>query len=200
MNARTLDELSVGLQGRRRYAIQSLCLAAAAGALAAILWTTSTMLALALAAGAAVELVLVAVAIVGRRWLIEQLALEPEAYALPEVKAFGAHLLEPRASARLAASIRSMLAENARLERRRVVASSVYYLRGRVAHYSRELEAIAADLLSPAVLVQPVSIARCRWLLTQAAESPLYNPRIPVEDLGVALRRIRDGMERPAQP
>ncbi len=198
MDARTIDELGVGLRSRRRRAIESLGLAGATVALAAAVWSVSTPLAIALAAGAVVEIVLFLAAFVGRRTLIEQLALDPSAYALPEVEAFGSRLVEPKARARLAASIRSMLDDNAKSEGRRVVAA-VYYLRGRVARYSRELEAIAAALLSPAVRVQPVSAARCRWLLTQAAESPLYNPRIPAEDLGVALRRISDGLQPAAQ-
>ena len=199
MDARTIDELGVGLRSRRRRAIESLGLAGATVALAAAVWSVSTPLAIALVTGAAVEIVLFLAAFVGRRTLIEQLALDPSAYALPEVEAFGSRLVEPKARARLAASIRSMLDENAKSQGRRVVAAGVYYLRGRVARYSRELEAIAAALLSPSVRVQPVSAARCRWLLTQAAESPLYNPRIPAEDLGVALRRISDGLQ-PAAP
>jgi hypothetical protein len=54
------------------------------------------------------------------------------------------------------------------------------------------------DLCSPSVRIDPVSAARCRWLLANAAENPLYDRRLPAEELGSILQRIRTGM-RPAR-
>ena len=65
--------------------------------------------------------------------------------------------------------------------------------------HARELEALARDFRSPAVRVHPASIARCRRLLTEAAESPLYNSRLTEEDLDTILRRIRAGIKRSEQ-
>lgn len=68
------------------------------------------------------------------------------------------------------------------------------YLGDRVALVAHELEALARELASPARSVAPASAVACRRLLTHMTESPLYNPRLPVDDLHVALRRIRAGI------
>ncbi len=174
--------------------IESGALAVVAGGLSVAAWTISRNLGLALLVGALTQLAIASGAFVARRFQIERLALDPAAYAIPEVTAFGSRLVAPRTRAQLAASIRSMLVESVETRRRSLSASAGLFLRDRVSRYSRELDGIARDLVSPAVSVQPVSVARCRWLLTHAAESPLYNSRIPQEDLGSALRRIRSGM------
>jgi hypothetical protein len=88
----------------------------------------------------------------------------------------------------LAQGIRKMIAEAFRHDN--------LYIGDRVARYARELEALARDLLAPGVRVHPASIARCRRLLTEGAESPLYNDRLPAEDVALVLRRIRAGIER----
>jgi hypothetical protein len=195
MNARVLEDAREGLHRRRTRMIESSVLAVVTAGLAVATWSFSRSLGIALVAGAVVQIALASRAFVARRFQIQRLALDPAAYVLPEVTAFGSHLIQPRTRAQLAASIRSMVSESLETRRRSLSASAGLYLRDRVWRYSRELEGIARDLLSPAVKVQPVSVARCRWLLTQAAESPLYNSRIPQEDLGVALRRIRSGMQ-----
>jgi hypothetical protein len=68
------------------------------------------------------------------------------------------------------------------------------YLADRVYRHARELDAIAHGLLSPSVRIDPIAVARCNWLLTQAAGNPLFDRRLPEEDLAVILRRIRAGM------
>jgi hypothetical protein len=40
-----------------------------------------------------------------------------------------------------------------------------------------------------------VSVARCRRLLTEAAESPLYNPNLRGEDIPQIVRRIKAGIQ-----
>jgi len=44
------------------------------------------------------------------------------------------------------------------------------------------------------VSVRRDSAAVCLHLLTHAAESPLYNPALPAEDLASTLERIRRGI------
>jgi NAD(P)-dependent dehydrogenase (short-subunit alcohol dehydrogenase family) len=57
-----------------------------------------------------------------------------------------------------------------------------------------KLEALAGELVSPARSVEPASAVACRRLLTHLAESPLYNPGVPVGELHAALHRIRAGI------
>ena len=190
MNARELEQNAVALRTRRRLAVESAPLALLAAALAPAAWVVAPSLGLALAVGAALQCLLAAAACVRRYLLLERLALEPDAHQLPEVRAFGARLVLPRRRARLARSIRTMVAEAFRPDGR----FHALFLVDRVAVYARDLEAIARDLVSPSVAVDPVSVARCTWLLTQAAQNPLYDRRIPIEDLGSILRRIRAGM------
>jgi hypothetical protein len=195
MNARALDDAREGLHRRRRRMIESGVLTVLMAGLAVAAWPLFRDFGVALGAGAVMQLALASGAFFARRFQIQRLALDPAAYVLPEVTAFGSRLVQPRTRAQLAASIRSLVSESLETRGRSLSASAGLYLRDRVWRYSRELDGIARDLLSPAVKVQPVSVARCRWLLTQAAESPLYNSRIPQEDLGSALRQIRSGMQ-----
>ena len=57
------------------------------------------------------------------------------------------------------------------------------------------LRALAGDLAAPTAAIHPPSAVACRRLLTHAVESPLYNPRLPADDLALALKRIRAGIE-----
>lgn len=99
---------------------------------------------------------------------------------------YGKTLTKPRQRALLADGLRTMVRDALR--------PGNLYLSDRVTRYARDLEALARDLRCPAVRVHPASVARCRRLLTEGAESPLYNPRLSEEELEVILRRIRSGM------
>jgi hypothetical protein len=159
--------------------------------LAPAAWLWSPRLGLAIAVGAAVQLVVASATYLSGRFLLERLATEPAAHAIPEVQAFATKLARPAARRRLARTIHSMLTEVTRPGK----AFHALYLADRVRRYARELDAISRDLLSPSVRVEPVSMARCAWLLTQAAENPLFDRRLPAEDLGAMLHRIRAGMK-----
>jgi hypothetical protein len=185
--ARALDEATDTIRHKRRRAFESTVLAAGCAVLA---WQAleSASLALALAAGAGFELLVTAWSLLSRRELIARLALEPDAYTIPEVVAYGVHLTRPRYRRTLAQGIRKMVREALRPD--------ALYLGDRVLHYARDLEAMARDLVLPNVRVHPASVARCRRLLTEAAESPLYNPKLPEEDIPQTVRRIRAGIQR----
>jgi hypothetical protein len=188
VDARTLDEAEGLLQRRRRCGFESLALFVLCCVLAPFAFLASELLGLAVAVGAGFETLRALVAIGSRRALIGRLALELDAYAIPAVRAYGSRLVRPRQRMLLAQGIRKMLAEAFRPDS--------LYIGERVARYTRELEAIARDLLTPGVRFHPASIARCRRLMTEAAESPLYNDRLPAEDIGFVLRRIRAGIQR----
>jgi hypothetical protein len=184
--ARSIDEAAESISQKRRQAFESVGLAVLCGLLALAAFGTSARLSCALMAGAAFELVLSVVSLVSRRSLIARLSLEPDAYCIPEVAAYGRALTKPRKRAQLADGFRTMVRDALR--------PGTLYLPDRVLRHARELEALARDLRSPAVRVHPASVARCRRLLTEAAESPLYNPRLSEEDLEAILRRIRSGI------
>jgi hypothetical protein len=61
---------------------------------------------------------------------------------------------------------------------------------------SAQLELLATELASSWARVLPASAAACRHLLTEAVESPLYNPDIPAEELPATIQRIRRGITR----
>jgi hypothetical protein len=191
MIARAIDEATATIRDRRRRALESGGLGALCGLLAWLALESSSRLALALTVGTAFELILAVALILARRGLISRLALEPDAYCIPEVEAYGKILTKPRQRALVADGLRSMVRDAGR--------RGVLYLPDRVMRHARELEALARDFRSPAVRVHPASIARCRRLLTEAAESPLYNPRLTEEDLDTILRRIRSGIRRSDQ-
>jgi hypothetical protein len=199
MTARELDEAAAEIRRRRRNALDCAIAAVGAAAIVPALLVLSGALAVSSAIGAALLAIRACVALARRRGLLERLVLDSAAQGIPEVEAFGARLVEPHARTRLARSIRSMLNDAFRPASR----MHCLFLVDRVVAYARELEAIARDLCSPSVRVDPVSAARCHWLLTQAAENPLYDRALPSEQLGAILRAIRSGMvpvSRPVHP
>lgn len=187
MTAREIDDAAEQLRELRRQTAEGLVLAAVCLGLAGCVVAFVPTLALAFATGAAFELIVAATCFAMRRGKISRLALEPAAYEIEAVRRYGARLTALRERTALAEGIQSMLKD--------ALSPGTLYLSDRVVSYARELDALARDLLSPAVRIHPVSVARCRALLTEAAESPLYNPRLPAEDLAVVLRRIRAGIE-----
>ncbi|MFN8187015.1 MAG: hypothetical protein U0R69_08045 [Gaiellales bacterium] len=192
MTAREIDDAAERIRTLRRRTLEALALTAACLGLAGVALAFAPSLTLALAAGTAFELLVAATSFVSRRATLGRLALDPAAYEIEEVRCYGARLARPHEREILARGIQSMLKD--------ALAPGSLYLGDRVVYYARELDALARDLLSPAVRIHPVSVARCRALLTEAAESPLYNPRLPAEDLAAVLRRIRAGMEPVGPP
>ncbi len=185
-NPQTLADAASELRQKRRRIVETGLLAFGAGVLATSAAFLSTPLAVALGAGAGVELVLATAAFFERRDLIERLALDPAAYILPEVEQYGRRLSAPQARARLAAWIEEVLDES--------TSPWGYYQPERVAAHAQELASLARDLASPTATVEPPSAVACLRLLTWAVESPLYNPRVPSEELGLRLSRIRAGI------
>lgn len=186
MYDRELEQAARDLRRLRRRAVDAGSLLAAATAAAAIALLVAPALAGPLSAGAALEALLLVLALYGYRERIALLALEPSAYVLPEVERYGRRVVEPRQRARLAAWILEVLAD-AHL-------SGNLFLSERAARFAHELEEIAKDLVRPEARVQPASAVACKRLLTHAVESPLYNPRVPTDELRLALRRIRAGI------
>lgn len=187
MQATDIEQAASELRLGRRRAIERLIVTLAAATSAAATSTFSPRVAMALAAGAAVEGILAVSTVLYRRDLIARLALHPAAYALPEVERFGMRYARPQERARLAAWLDDIVVE-ARLP-------GSIYLADRVDAHAAELKLLARDFGRPVARVQPTSAVACRQLLAQAVDSPLYNPRVPVEDLLRAVAQIRSGIE-----
>jgi hypothetical protein len=183
---RALEQAASELSGRRRRGLHAASLAAGAALVAGAAAFFSLPLATALGAGAVIEALIAVGAVNGRHELVARLALEPAAYALPEVAAYGARVTRAPQRARLAAWLAEVAAD-ARMPHS-------LYLGDRVALVEHELETLAHELISPARSVEPTSAVACRRLLTHTVESPLYNPRLPVDDLHLTLHRIRAGI------
>jgi hypothetical protein len=186
VNARDLDHAGAQLRRRRSHAAEACGLAAVTGLAAVLASVLAPALVLPLAAGAALEAALAAAALYSYRERVARLALEPSAYVLPEVARYGRPLAEPSQRARLSAWISEILAD--------AHAPGNLYLADRVIRFAHELEALARDLIQPGTRIQPASAVACRRLLTHAVESPLYNPRVPADELSLTLRRIRAGI------
>lgn len=118
--------------------------------------------------------------------LLEQLATDSNAYSIPAVRAFGERLVGIAERRRLAGLIDELISQ---IGHAHALASSE-----RLIAYRAELREIARELCDARKTPRPTIVAYCRRLLVRAAESPLYNERIPVEELRTAVRRIRFGL------
>jgi hypothetical protein len=186
MDARTLEQAAATLAADRRRAVVALAFGLAAAALAGLLTLVSAPAAIALGAGAATELIVASAVELCRRESISRLALDADAYVLPEVMQYGTRVARLRERQRLAHWLQELV-HDARLP-------CVFYLRERVVRHARDLEAIASALASPAATVHPASAVACLRLLTRTPQSPLYNDRLPADELALALRSIRSGI------
>jgi hypothetical protein len=126
---------------------------------------------------------------VSRRDQIAQLALDPVAHELPEVSRYANRLASHLERERLAAWIVEILREAAHIP-------GSLYLSARVLRYADELAALGRDLSDPDAVIRPASAAAVHLLLTQAVESPLYNPAVPADRLPATIANIRLGITK----
>lgn len=145
--------------------------------------------AVAFAAGALTGILVAAFGRLSRQSQIARLALDPLAHDLPEVSRYAARLTTRRERERLAAWIVEILAEAASIPGNR-------YLTARVIRYADELAALGDELSDPFAEIRPSSAAAAHLLLTQAVDSPLYNPAVPADRLPAIIASIRRGITR----
>jgi hypothetical protein len=186
MDAREIEAAAERLRMGRRRTVDATVLAVTASAAAGALSLVSSIPAVALGASAAVEAIVAVVSFASRQELVARLALEPDAYVLPDVDRYGKRLVRLRERQRLATWMREVISD-ARLP-------GSFYLHERVARHAEEFDLLARELAAPGTRVQPTSAVACYRLLTRAPESPLYNGRLPADDLALALRSIRAGI------
>jgi hypothetical protein len=117
-----------------------------------------------------------------RRWdLLDRLALDREAYRIPEVRL--------RADSTATMESRRVLAECIR----RLLDPPGYPCAARVRAEAEGLEALARELDDPTLSLDPACAVACKRLLTEADVSPLLNETLPAGDTSARVRQIRAG-------
>lgn len=186
MTARELESAVKALERKQGYAREAAGLAVACGVLAVATIALSITVALAFMTGALAAAVIALTNFVSRRELITRLALDPRAHTIAAVRDYGQRLVRPAEREKLAAWLYEVVRE--------ATVPGSYYLTDRVSLCAAQLELLASEFAASRLRVRPTSAAACRHLLTEAAESPLYNPNIPAEELTAAIDRIRRGI------
>ncbi|HEY1521139.1 MAG TPA: hypothetical protein VGF91_32235 [Solirubrobacteraceae bacterium] len=186
MTARELDDAGALLEVRRIRARDGFATAVTCGLAAAAALPFSPALGFSLLIGAAAAVLPALMNMLHRRDVIARLALDPNAYSLPEVRRYATRLALPAEREKLAAWLRELVEDAPH--------PGSLYLSDRVSRYARQFEFLASKLTSSWVDVRPDSAAACHHLLTHAAESPLYNAALPAEQLESTLERILRGI------
>ncbi len=183
MTARQIDGAAAQLHELRVQTVERLGLAAVAFALALTATQLRPALAVPLLLGAMAMTFLGVRALVRRWFLLEDLALEPEAYELADVRRFGVRAASPERQRVLAHSLRAVMEE------------STSFVAARVAAVRPELEEIVDALENdPSTLKPQAAVALERGL----HECPLLlrDASLPVTELRCRLRRLLESFER----
>src|SRR5262249_52659464 len=171
MNAREIEHAGDYLDHKRGRSREGAAVAVVCAVLAAAVGPFALNASLALLTGSAAAAAFAFAQWLGHRDAIARLAFEPGAYALPEIRHYGARLTLPAERAKLAAWLYEVVRE--------AQIPGNWYLADRVARYEGQIKALAHQLAASGVPISPASAVACHWLLTRAAESPLYNPDVP---------------------
>jgi hypothetical protein len=186
MTARELEDAGALLEARRIRARDGFAIAVTCGLAVAAVLPFSRALAISLLIGAAAAALPALMNLLERRDAIARLALEPNAHSLPEVRGYASRLALPAEREKLAMWLRELVKDAPH--------PGSLYLSDRVSRYARQLEFLAGELAASWVDIEPDSAAACHHLLTHAAESPLYNPALPAEQLESTIQRILRGI------
>jgi hypothetical protein len=187
---RELEDAALDLASRWRSARAAALVATLCAVLAVLAAPLALPVGISLTAGAAAGALVAFVHVRARRKAVARLALEPTAYVLSEVSQYGSRFTAPDTRRRLAAWLREIVRDVN-------MCQFSWCLTDRVARHARQLESLADDLLAfQQAPIRPASAVACHRLLTCAAESPLYNPAIPDEELDATIARIRRGIAR----
>jgi hypothetical protein len=186
MNARELEAASQDLRRRRKRQSEATILAVTSALLAMATVPLAPGVAIALGAGAVSGALVAVASVLARQDKIARLALDPEAYELPEVSRYASRLTTRPERERLASWLLEILNE--------AHIPGNWYLTNRVVRYAEDLAALSRDLADPRARIRPASAAACHLLLTQMVDSPLYNPAVPADQLPAIISRIRLGI------
>lgn len=189
MNAREVESAALALARSRRRIREAGVLSVGCAVIALAALPLAAAASVAFGVGAVAGALFAVMAAVARRHKIARLALDPMAYGVSEVSHYGARLTHHLERQRLAAWIAEILSEASRLP-------DHWYLASRVLRYADELRALSRELADPLAVIKPTSAAAAHVLLTQAVDSPLYNPALPDEALPAMIANIRLGISR----
>jgi hypothetical protein len=118
-----------------------------------------------------------------RRWdLLDRLVVEPDAYAIAEVRGRAEQEASMVNRRRLSRAIHWRLEQ---AEDPRIVANA------------DELAELAEELTDPLLELDPACAVACSRLLADPTSSPLGNSALPAEDVRSRLVQIRSGFHRP---
>lgn len=139
---------------------------------------------------ALVSFVVSVVVFLCRRELIEHLARDPSAHAMPAVRrfAFGLNRAESRISA--AHQLLDLV------DQAQVPQLARFHVQDRVLAHVDDLTDVARALLSLETKIRPSSLVEVHYLLVRGVDSPLYNPTASHRELNASLLRIRAGIEK----
>jgi hypothetical protein len=183
MYARAVDEAGERLRILRREECGDFALAAFALASAVAVTQVHQELAMPLFLGGLGVAVLGVRAALLRWELVERLAGDRDAHAIPEVLAYASREGTMQRRRTFATLLRRELPQPGRVvdARREVVAA--------------ELEALVCELEDDALALDPVAAVSCLRLVSDVSQSPLLNSALPAEELRSRIRQIRSGFE-----
>ena len=177
MTARQIDEAAERLRDLRLQSVEDLALGGTAFALAMTASRVRPSLAVPLLLGAMVVTFLGLRALVRRRFLVEDLAVDPDAYAIDDVRRYGARTASIEHRRLLARSVRATLD------------GSTAGVAVRVSALRPELEQLVEVLEDERrTLEPPTAVAIERRM--HACPSPLQDPAVSVEELRSRLRNL----------
>lgn len=162
--------------------------AAAAGAGVPLLVLGQAPVAVASFAGAVAGAVICAYARADRTALLARLVHQRSAYEIADVAKAAEALVTPEVRVRLARTIGRMVLEADGFEPADPKLSPSY---SRVREYRDEFLAVAFHLARPTSRPHPTAVAMMDRLLTHATMSPLFNERLPVTQVRIALHRVQ---------
>jgi hypothetical protein len=178
MIAREVEQLGRRLRDLNERTISDLALAGLAFALALVATRLWTDLAVPLLVGALVMTALGLVALVRSHLLVEDAAVDRDAYLLPQVRRFGARIASPEHRRECAAQIRRTLDVPPELAAPRVDANR------------ETLEELRADLERSELELQPACAVALERLLHDGG---LHDPGLPADELRSRLTQILAG-------
>ena len=123
-----------------------------------------------------------------RRAMLIRLVAQGDALSLPAVRAYAERLLDRRTT--IAGGLRHVVRSCSG-----VSGEMTFVQPDRVDVHWQRLERLAAAFADPGVAIQPASAALCVRMLREPVTSPLYNPRLPAEQLDRLLTAIERGVE-----
>lgn len=183
MTARQIDEAAKRLHDLRLESVEDLALAGGAFTLALTATRLAPSLAVPLLVGAMAVTFLGIRALVRRWFLVEDLAVERDAYAIGAVRRYGERVSSPERRRLLADSLRAILE------------GSSADVAVRVAAVRPELKELIAALEDPRRTPEPEAVVTIeRWL--HVSPQPLHDSEVPVDQLRSRLRSLLADFDR----